>query len=166
MNVHSVIQRLDVQSFVIPTPAPESDGTIEWDRSTVVVVEAQAGGVRGLGWTYASRASAEIVHEILVPCVIGMNVHSVMSIWRTMVDRCRNLGRPGAAMMAISAVDVALWDLKARLAGLPLAAMLGRARERVPVYGSGGFTSYDERKLRDELAGFVAAGIPRVKVKV
>jgi L-alanine-DL-glutamate epimerase-like enolase superfamily enzyme len=63
--------------------------------------------------------------------------------------------------------DIALWDLKARLLGLPVADLLGRAREHVPVYGSGGFTSYDERQTRDQLAGWVDGDrIPRVKIKI
>ena len=63
-----------------------------------------------------------------------------------MARQVRNLGRPGIAAMAISAVDIALWDLKARLLGVALSSLLGRPRDAVPVYGSGGFTSYpDER---------------------
>ena len=60
---------------------------------------------------------------------------------------CRNLGRPGVASMAITAVDTALWDLKARLLGLPLATLLDAARADVPIYGSGGFTSYSDERL-------------------
>ena len=59
-----------------------------------------------------------------------------------MVKAVRNAGRPGAVGYAISAVDVALWDLKARVLGLPLHRLLGGVRDEVPVYGSGGFTSY------------------------
>jgi L-alanine-DL-glutamate epimerase-like enolase superfamily enzyme len=68
--------------------------------------------------------------------------------------------------MAIAAVDVALWDLKARLLGLPLCRLLGTVRDRVPIYGSGGFTSYDDERLQRQLSGWVEQGIPRVKMKV
>ena len=68
--------------------------------------------------------------------------------------------------MAIAAVDVALWDLKARILRLPLCKLLGMAHDRVPVYGSGGFTSYRMRRLQDQLGGWVELGIPRVKLKV
>ncbi len=78
----------------------------------------------------------------------------------------RNLGWDGICATAISAVDVALWDLKARLLGVCLADLLGRAHEAVPVYGSGGLTSYTETELCEQLAGWVGDGIPRVKMKV
>ena len=84
-----------------------------------------------------------------------------------MIRAVRNIGRPGIAATAISAVDIALWDLKARLLGCPLAGLLGQARPSVPVYGSGGFTSYDARQTRDQLAGWVERDhIPRVKIKI
>jgi L-alanine-DL-glutamate epimerase-like enolase superfamily enzyme len=68
--------------------------------------------------------------------------------------------------MALSAVDAALHDLKARVLGVPLWRLLGPVRDRVPIYGSGGFTSYDDARLHDQLAGWAEAGIPRVKMKV
>jgi L-alanine-DL-glutamate epimerase-like enolase superfamily enzyme len=83
-----------------------------------------------------------------------------------MVDSVRNVGRPGIASTAISAVDVALWDLKARLLELPLVRLLGGDRRSVPVYGSGGFTSYRVEDLQEQLAGWAEAGIARVKMKV
>ena len=83
-----------------------------------------------------------------------------------MVHAIRNLGRPGIVSMAIAAVDLALWDLKARLLRLPLCKLLGMAHDRVPIYGSGGFTSYPLRRLQEQLAVWVERGIPRVKMKV
>jgi L-alanine-DL-glutamate epimerase-like enolase superfamily enzyme len=83
-----------------------------------------------------------------------------------MVRRIRNLGRSGIASMAIAAVDIGLWDTKARALGLPLHRLLGPVRDKVPVYGSGGFTSYTERELCEQLAGWVELGIPRVKMKI
>src|SRR5262249_11820316 len=78
----------------------------------------------------------------------------------------RNIGRPGVAATAISAVDIALWDLKARLLGQSLAGLLGPARQDAPVYGSGGFTSYDDTHTRPQLSSWVEKeGIPRVKIK-
>jgi L-alanine-DL-glutamate epimerase-like enolase superfamily enzyme len=84
-----------------------------------------------------------------------------------MVAAVRNDSRPGVAGYAVSAVDVALWDLKARLLGLPLHRLLGATRDEVPIYGSGGFTTYDAGRLREQLTGWaVARRIPRVKIKI
>lgn len=98
--------------------------------------------------------------------VHGRDVMEIPACWKAMVSATRNLGRPGIVSMAISAVDSALWDLKARLLGLPLATLLGKVREAVPIYGSGGFTSYSNAQLQEQLAGWVAQGISRVKMKI
>lgn len=160
------IERLEVAAYTIPTDRPESDGTLEWRETTLVVVHATAGGVRGLGYTYADVATARLVADKLAGVVRGHDAMAVPGAWAAMVRSIRNHGRPGIAQMAIAAVDAALWDLKARLLAMPLAVLLGMARDRVPVYGSGGFTSYTEAELAEQLGGWVAAGIPRVKMKV
>ncbi len=160
------IERLAVAAFTIPTETPESDGTLEWDSTTVVVVEVEAAGVRGLGYTYADAAAGTIVERRLGECVAGRDAMDVAGAWAAMRAVVRNIGLAGVAAAAISAVDVALWDLKARLLELPLAALLGRARESVPIYGSGGFTSYSGEQLTAQLAGWVEEGIAAVKMKV
>jgi L-alanine-DL-glutamate epimerase-like enolase superfamily enzyme len=83
-----------------------------------------------------------------------------------MGNQVRNAGRPGIAFCAISAVDQALWDLKARLLDVPLVVLLGAAHDGVPIYGSGGFCSYSLERLREQLGGWAADGIPRVKMKI
>jgi L-alanine-DL-glutamate epimerase-like enolase superfamily enzyme len=153
-------------AYTIPTEAPESDGTLEWDSTTIVVVEIEGGGVRGVGYSYTHAAAAMLVHDLLAPLVTGRAVFDVVGSWNAMVQAVRNIGRPGLASMAIAAVDVALWDLKARLLGLPLVQLLGGARERVPVYASGGFTSYSEQRLRHQIEQCVELGIKRFKMKV
>jgi L-alanine-DL-glutamate epimerase-like enolase superfamily enzyme len=158
-----VIEGLAVSAYVIPTDRPEADGTIAWDRTTVVVVEASGGGKTGMGLSYASRAAAVLVEEKLADVVRGKPLGVC---WQAMVDSVRNAGRPGIAATAISAVDIALWDLKARLSNVPLFRLLGARRNEVPIYGSGGFTTYSERELIDQLAGWVDQGIPRVKMKI
>jgi len=159
------IEQVRVSSYVIPTDFPESDGTLEWDSTTLVLVEAKAGGKQGLGYTYADLATAHFIHNLLAKTAEGRDAMSVTAIWECMVRRSRNLGRAGIVSMAISAVDSALWDLKARLLDLPLVALLGAVRESVPVYGSGGFTSYSNEQLAKQLGGWVDRGIPRVKMK-
>jgi L-alanine-DL-glutamate epimerase-like enolase superfamily enzyme len=160
------VDRLDVSTSTIPTDQLESDGTLEWDSTTIVLVEAQAGGRTGIGWTYGDAAVGSLVESKLADAVAGRDAMDVQGAWAAMTRAIRNDGRPGIASMAISAVDVALWDLKARLLELPLATLLGRYREAVPVYGSGGFTSYSIDRLQEQLSGWVARGIPRVKMKV
>ncbi|HEX7182897.1 MAG TPA: enolase C-terminal domain-like protein [Thermoanaerobaculia bacterium] len=160
------IERVEVSAFTIPTDFPESDGTLEWDSTTLVLVEATAGGGRGLGYTYAGTSSARLIHDRLADVVRGRDALAVAGAWAAMVQAVRNLGRPGIASTAIAAVDAALWDLKARLLGLPLVRLLGTVRDSVPVYGSGGFTSYSLDQLREQLGGWVQEGISRVKMKV
>ena len=132
----------------------------------MVLVEAAAGGKTGLGYTYADTATARLIRDLLAGVVQGRDAMAVPGARAAMVAAIRNLGRPGIASMAISAVDAALWDLKARLLDVPLVTLLGAVRDAVPVYGSGGFTSYSPEQLRDQLGGWAAAGIPRVKMKI
>jgi L-alanine-DL-glutamate epimerase-like enolase superfamily enzyme len=160
------VERIEVSAYTIPTDFPESDGTLAWDSTTLVLVEAAAGGERGLGFTYAGTSSARLIHDRLAEVVRGRDALAVPGAWAAMVSAVRNLGRPGIASTAIAAVDMALWDLKARLLGLPLVRLLGAVRDSVPVYGSGGFTSYSIDQLREQLGGWVAEGITRVKMKV
>ena len=160
------VETLEASAITVPTDSPEADGTFAWAKTTLVVVEATAGGKTGLGYTYADPATAALIRGSLAGLVCGRDAMAVPGTWAAMVAAIRNLGRPGVASMAISGVDAALWDLKARLLDLPLVTLLGAAREAAPVYGSGGFTSYSIKQLRDQLGGWVAAGIPRVKMKV
>jgi L-alanine-DL-glutamate epimerase-like enolase superfamily enzyme len=158
--------KLQVSCFTIPTDAPESDGTLAWDSTTVVVVEAVAGGKRGLGLTYAPEAAGKVVDDLLAPIVRGREPDDVAALWLEMGAQLRNAGRPGIARCALSAVDLALWDLRARLHGVALVSLLPAVHERVPVYGSGGFCSYSDEQLREQLGRWIAQGIPRVKMKL
>jgi L-alanine-DL-glutamate epimerase-like enolase superfamily enzyme len=160
------IDDLVVSAFKIPTDAPESDGTYEWDSTTLVIVALSAGGRSGLGYTYADSSTAKLIDDHLKRVVVGHDAMSVRKVWDVMVHSTRNLGRPGICSMAISAIDAALWDLKARLLDLPLVKLFGQVRDRVPIYGSGGFTSYKVDKLCAQLRGWVDQGIPMVKMKI
>ena len=165
-RVQAPVEELEVQAFTVPTDAPEADGTLAWESTTIVIVHAYGGGEWGLGYSYADLSTAKLIESKLTSVVRGADAIDPQSVWAAMVSAVRNLGRPGICSMAIAAVDVALWDLKARLLGLPLCKLLGMAHDRVPVYGSGGFTSYSPRRLREQLGGWVQDGIPRVKMKV
>ncbi len=160
------VERLDVSVFTVPTDSPESDGTLKWDKTTVVLVEVHAGGHGGLGYTYSDASAAKVVESVLAPVVKENDPLAVTATYMAMWRRIRNLGRAGICSSAISAVDCALWDLKARLLGLPLARLLGQVRPSLQVYGSGGFTSYSDKQLGEQLAGWVEQGIPAVKMKI
>jgi L-alanine-DL-glutamate epimerase-like enolase superfamily enzyme len=166
MGTDLAVERLDVRAYEIPTDAPESDGTLEWDSTTIVVVEAHAGDETGLGYTYAPAAAAKLVEKKLADAVRGADAHAVGETWLRMGAVLRNAGRPGIGFCALAAVDVALWDLRARLLGLPLVELLPAFHEAVPIYGSGGFCSYSDERLREQLGGWVEEGIARVKMKL
>ncbi|MBY8882243.1 enolase C-terminal domain-like protein [Actinacidiphila acidipaludis] len=153
--------------YTVPTDSPEADGTLSWDATTLVTVRAEAGGTTGLGWTYGSPAAARVVEAHLASVVTGRSAWDVPAANEAMTRTVRNAARPGIAGHAVSAVDIALWDLKARLLDMPLVHLLGAARDEVPVYGSGGFTTYDERQQDRQLRFWAEeSGIPRVKIKI
>jgi L-alanine-DL-glutamate epimerase-like enolase superfamily enzyme len=163
------VERIEVSAYTVPTDGPdgeESDGTLTWDSTTMIVVEAHGAGAVGLGYTYGEPAVATLIDGKLAPVVTGAAVSSPAAVWQQMSAALRNAGRPGVGAMAIAAVDIALWDLKARLAGAPLATTLPAAHDAVPVYGSGGFTNYPLDRLTGQLAGWVEQGISRVKLKI
>src|SRR6185436_15101435 len=109
----------------IPTDEPESDGTLAWDATTIVLVEVRAAGTTGLGYTYGDAAAGQVVTGKLAEIVAGRDALDVAPEWLEMVRAVRNDGRRGLAGMAISAVDVALHDLRARLLDLPLITAIG-----------------------------------------
>lgn len=160
------VTQLDVSAYTIPTDFPEADGTIEWDSTTIVVVEAHAGGKTGIGYTYGDLSAGRLVDRVLTPLILGKDAMATEERWTSMLRAVRNIGRPGIASHAIAAVDIALWDLKARLLNVPLAVLLGGVRKGIPIYGSGGFTSYSIEQVQSQLATWVGQGIGRVKMKV
>jgi L-alanine-DL-glutamate epimerase-like enolase superfamily enzyme len=107
-----------------------------------------------------------LIHDLLGREIIGRDAMDIPAAHVALIRSVRNIGRPGIASTAISAVDNALWDLKAKLVGLPLFKLLGEFRKGVPIYGSGGFTSYTTSQLQEQLAGWIEEGISRVKIKI
>jgi L-alanine-DL-glutamate epimerase-like enolase superfamily enzyme len=165
--VRARIERLDVRVCTLATEnGPESDGTAVWDSTTMVIAEPRAAGVSGLGYSYVAAAAAGVIRDLLAPVVVGLDAFAIPAAVTAMLHAIRNHGQSGLVACAISAVDTALWDLKAKLVGLPVAELLGAARDRVPVYASGGFTSSSLDALGHELAGYRAQGHRRVKIKV
>lgn len=160
------IEHAEASVYTVPTDAPEADGTLDWVDTTLVLVNIWAGKWHGLGYTYANRAVATLVTDTLLPSILHRNAMDLPGIWHGMVDKIRNLGRPGISSMAISAVDIALWDLKSRIMDVPLLSLLGAVRESIPVYGSGGFTSYSAEQLQEQFIGWMEKGVRLFKMKV
>ncbi len=162
------VQSIAVHAFEFPTDGPdgkEQDGTLTWSSTTMILVEARAGGVSGIGYTYGDASVAALIESKLASVVTGMDAFAPPAAWRQMSVQLRNAGQPGAGAMAISAVDIALWSLKAALLGLPLYRALPAFRNEVPIYGSGGFTNYPLQRLAEQVRGWAAQGIPRMKLK-
>ncbi|MGZ3699499.1 MAG: enolase C-terminal domain-like protein [Bdellovibrionota bacterium] len=150
----------------VPTDLPESDGTLVWNSTTLVLVELRAAGESGIGYTYADPGAARVIEEKLRELVLGSDAFSIDATHLAMRRAIRNLGSPGICAMAISAVDIALWDLKAKLLGCSLAQLLGQFRPGAPIYGSGGFTSYSVVQLQEQLSSWSEQGARAVKMKV
>src|SRR3712207_975596 len=117
----------------------------------------------GLGTVPASRG---LIEETLAPLLIGRDPLNHEMLWEDMFWRVRGFGRKGLAFCAISAVDIGLWDLKGKIFDAPLYKLIGHYTERVPIYGSGGWTHFSEDELVREQVGYVERGIPHVKMKV
>jgi len=162
----AAIERVTSTVYAVPTDRAEADGTFAWDRTTAIVASVMAGGESGIGWTFAAGAASEIIAGVLARAVKGIDANATGAAWAAMNRAVRNIGRPGLAWEAISAVDIALWDLKAKLLGVSAVDLLGRARESVMAYGSGGFTSYDDATLARQLARWAEDGFTAVKMKV
>ncbi|MGK7396781.1 MAG: enolase C-terminal domain-like protein [Candidatus Cyclobacteriaceae bacterium M3_2C_046] len=166
MEDHIPIKQVKASAFTVPTDSPESDGTIEWNSTTMILVEIKAGNQTGIGYSYADQAAAFLIQKKLADLLIEKNAWNIPGIWSLMVQEVRNLGRPGIASHAISAIDTALWDLKAKLLDLPLALLLGQVHHSVPAYGSGGFTSYTIENLQEQMVRWAEEGLNMVKMKI
>lgn len=160
------IDRVDAVAYTIPTDTAEADGTLRWDATTIVIATIRCAEYEGIGYTYTHHAATSLIAQPLRDCLLGADPMDIPGLWHAMRRSLRNIGCPGLGWMAISAVDHALWDLKAKMLGVSVVTLLGRAREGVPVYGSGGFTSYTLDQLQTQLAGFIEQGLQRVKMKV
>ena len=167
MRLDVAIESVKAWPFRIPTDRPEADGTIAWDSTTLVLVEVSAGGEVGIGYTYSGASIAGLICGELAKTIVGHDAFAPEGAWLAMQRAVRNLGREGLAATAISAVDTALYDLKARLLDLPLVRLLGSYRSSVQIYGSGGFTTYSDRELAQQLGGWITdQGCAFVKMKV
>ncbi len=161
------IDSVEVSAYSIPTATDEeSDGTLVWDSTSLVLVELRCGTETGLGYTYCHPAAGQIIESKLANILRDADPLMPQKTWAEMQVQMRQMGHTGIAAMAISAVDVALWDLKAKLLDVCLADLLPRFREQAPIYGSGGFCNLSADQLRDQVQGWVDDGFRSVKIKV
>jgi L-alanine-DL-glutamate epimerase-like enolase superfamily enzyme len=160
------VGKVDVSAYTIPTDAPEGDGTLRWDSTTLIVCEIHAASQTGLGYSYGNNAVASVADQIAGKCLLHRSALDIPRLYASMLQQVRNDGSRGIASMAISALDVALWDLKAKLLGVSIVDLLGAASTSVAAYGSGGFTTYSNQQLISQLSGWVTEGLTSVKMKV
>jgi len=153
---------------VVPRDPPISDATaLQMTAGGYCFVHILTDeGMEGLGMTAPSRGVRAVIEHDLKDILLGADPFDIEGLWQDMFWRVRGFGRKGLAFQAISAVDIALWDLKAKALGLPLFKLLGPCRASTPIYGSGGWTSYTESVLIDEQLSYVERGMRRVKMKV
>lgn len=168
MPIPVPIAAVRARAYTVPTDLPEADGTFAWHATTLVVVEIDALGFTGLGYTYTDASAASLIRDTLAATLVGRDAAHINHLVHALWQRVRNIGRAGLAATAISALDFALWDLSARVAGVPLVRLLGGAmREHVPIYGSGGFTTYTDAQLRAQFEHWTHVdGCRAVKMKI
>lgn len=160
------VEKVDVAAYTIPTDAPEGDGTLQWDSTTLIVCEILAADQIGLGYTYGNQATALVANHLAETCLLHHAASDIDCLHAAMLAQVRNDGSRGIASMAISALDVALWDLKANLLKCSMVDLLGVAHTGVAAYGSGGFTTYSNSQLASQMSGWVSEGLENVKMKI
>lgn len=165
-NTNFGVTKLEVKAFTIPTASPESDGTIKWDSTSMILVKVFAAGKIGIGYTYADVSICKLISAVLAKEILNANCLDIPRLHHSMYHAVRNLGQSGLVMMALSAVDNALWDLKAKILDLPLCNLFGKAKDKMLLYGSGGFTSYTEKQTNLQFREWAKEGIIHFKMKV
>lgn len=168
------IESVSVCIARVPLDRPVTFSTrVVTAREYCLVKVRSTEGLEGLGYCYAVNRSGRLlalaVTDLLAPMLVGQESTRVEGLWRDLYQEALLQGRAGAVMRALSALDIALWDLNARHAGLPLHRYLGAvAEDRVPAYASGGYYGPGKtpETLAQEMREHVAQGFRAVKMKV
>jgi L-alanine-DL-glutamate epimerase-like enolase superfamily enzyme len=169
-HMHHRISKIDVHLVSSAVPAGIADATRKVETIGFVIVRITTDqGLEGVGVTYhevGGEATREVIRRNIAPKLIDRDPLETEAIWQELFHHLRGIGRKGLTFCALSAIDIGLWDLKGKIVGLPVSRLLGGNRTRVPVYASGGWTSYDDDQLVDEMRGMVARGFGAIKFKV
>lgn len=164
------IKKVDVHLVSTQVKGGFQDATrnVEMIGYTIVRITTDQ-GLEGFGVTYhevGGEATKSLIINNIAPKLIGRDPLETEVIWQEMFHYLRGIGRKGLMFCALSAVDIALWDLKGKIFEIPLYRLLGGNKTKIPVYGSGGWTSYSDEHLVEEMKGIVAQGYQIIKFKV
>lgn len=164
------IEKVEARTVIVPLERPTriSRRSLPDRHYTVTRIEGE-GGLAGIGFCLGGATVTTAVRQLIAPKVVGTSVHENERLWDELYYDMILQGRRGAAIRALSTFDIALWDLKAKSLGLPLAKLLGIYQDPVPSYASGGYY-YDDKdpylEVQEEAAGWAEAGFTAMKLKV
>ncbi len=165
------IERIDALAVSIPLPQPVADAVRRITHQDHLIVKVRAEGLEGLGFALGydgSRAMLELIDAIFRPLLVGADALEAEHLWAEMYRQSIQAGRRGAALRAISAIDIALWDLRGKAAGLPVMKLLGIHRRRLRCYATGGYYRAGQtvEELVREVSAVAEKGFTAVKLKV
>lgn len=164
------IERIESAYFRLPLEPSGDAGHGAIDTEEIITVKLHAGGLTGHGYAYTigrgGRGLHALVEHDLAPLLVGRDATDIEALWRLMWQRLLYVGRGGLASFAIAALDIALWDLRGLREKKPLYALLGAQARDIPAYGSGVDLPKPLPGLLSQTAGFLARGLPGVKVKI
>lgn len=168
--MNDTIESVQVHLVSSPVPAGIADATRTVERIGFTLVKVQTtDGVIGWGVTYhevGGEAIKTLIEHDMAPKLIGRDPFDTEVLWQEFFGYLRGVGRKGLMFAALSAIDIALWDIKGKALGVPLVKLFGGGRDQVPVYGSGGWTSYSDQQLVAEAVDIVSRGYTTIKLKV
>ena len=164
------IEGIDTGYYRLPLEAMGDAGHGAIDSEEIITVKLRAGGLEGHGYAYTigrgGRAAHALIQHDLEPLLVGRDATDIAALWDLMWKRLLYVGRGGLASFAIAALDIALWDLRGLAAGKPLYRLLNAPAREIPAYGSGVDLPKPMDDLLKQTEGFLARGLPGVKVKI
>jgi L-alanine-DL-glutamate epimerase-like enolase superfamily enzyme len=164
------IRRITASSIEVPLASPVRVGGYTVHRRDYCLVEIYTDTGR-IGHSLAFSRGADLNLAIMrhvAPVLMGEDPEQIEQLWQRVYDSTRLIGRQGLLMRALSLVDIALWDLKAKKVNLPLRKLLGGFRESVPLLMAGGYYAADKalKELTEEFEGYVQDGYKHLKLMV